>query len=86
MDIIEQLESRVLRTIATVETYQFENQQLHEVQHTLQQTLKEREQTIAELQQQIEQHKNETVRLKHEKNEWESKVTTLLEMLDRSER
>lgn len=86
MDIIEQLESRVLRTIATVETYQFENQQLHEVQHTLQQTLRERENTIAELQQQIEQLNNENVRLKNEKNEWESKVTTLLEMLERSER
>lgn len=86
MDIIEQLESRVLRTIATVETYQFENQQLHEVQHTLQQTLQERESTIAELQQQLEQLNNENVRLKNEKNEWESKVTTLLEMLERSER
>lgn len=86
MDIIEQLESRVLRTIATVETYQFENQQLHEVQHTLQQTLQARESTIAELQQQLEQLNNENVRLKNEKNEWESKVTTLLEMLERSER
>lgn len=105
MDILEQLEKKILNTVSAFDdarieclTLRDETSALSEANaaakteiETLKQQLAEanqrlehRDTAIAALKHQYESAKKESVRMAHEKNDWEVKVTALMETIEQS--
>ena len=91
MDILEQLEQKVLSTVAALEDARQQRrayeEQISELKQQLadaEQRLQHRDTAITALQQQYEAAKKESSRLTHEKSEWEVKVSTLMETIEQS--
>tara|TARA_Y100001949_G_scaffold176607_1_gene190793 strand:- start:267 stop:806 length:540 start_codon:yes stop_codon:yes gene_type:complete len=82
VDIFEQLENKVAKTIQTLETIQLEKMELQEELDTTQQTVAEQQQKLDELQQKNELLNKETIRLAHEKNEVETRIASLMQTLE----
>lgn len=91
MDILEQLEQKVLGTVAALENARQQrtvaDQKIADLQQRLsdaEERLQHRDTAITALQQQYEAVKKENARLAHEKNEWEVKVSALMEAIEDS--
>jgi len=91
LDILEQLEQKVLSTVAALEDARQQRrayeEQISELKQQLadaEQRLQHRDTAITALQQQYEAAKKESSRLTHEKSEWEVKVSTLMETIEQS--
>lgn len=112
MDILEQLEQKILNTVSALDdarkesmTFRDECSSLREETDKLKeandtasseieklkqqlaeanQRLEHRDTAIAALQHQYELAKKESTRLTHEKNDWEVKVTALMETIEQS--
>jgi FtsZ-binding cell division protein ZapB len=105
VDILEQLEKKVLNTVSALTDTRKECQNLREENNTLteqaskkeaevetlkqqlaeaSQRLEHRDTAIAALKHQYESAKKDSVRLTHEKNDWEVKVTALMETIEQS--
>lgn len=91
MDILEQLEQKVLGTVAALENARQQrnvaDQEIADLKQRLadaEERLQHRDTAITALQQQYESVKKENARLAHEKNEWEVKVSALMEAIEDS--
>ena len=82
VDIFEQLENKVAKTIQTLETIQLEKMELQEELGKAQQQVAEQQQQLDELQQQNEHLGKEGVRLSHEKNQMETRLSGLMQTLE----
>ena len=97
--MLEQLEQKILNTVSALQETRKENKALQETTDELNNTIAELRQAVSDaeerlqhrdtaitaLQQQYEAVKRENTRLSHEKNEWEVKVSALMEAIDETE-
>lgn len=105
MDILEQLEQKILNTVTSLNESRKECQSLRDENNALtektsdataeidtlkqqlaeaNQRLEHRDTAIAALKHQYESVKKESTRMAHEKNEWEVKVSALMETIEQS--
>jgi chromosome segregation ATPase len=105
VDILEQLEQKILNTVSALDDARKEcinlrdecsnlreenNKATAEIEALKQQIaeanqrLEHRDTAIGALQHQYESAKKESIRLAHEKNDWEVKVTALMETIEQS--
>ena len=82
VDIFEQLENKVAKTIQTLEIIQLEKMELQEELEQAQQTIADQQSKLDELEQKSELLSKETTRLAHEKNEVETRIASLMQTLE----
>jgi len=99
LDILEQLEQKILKTVSALQDTRKANQELQQKNESADQALaalrqqvadaeerlQHRDTAITALKQQYEAVKKENTRLAHEKNEWEVKVSALMEAIAQTE-
>jgi chromosome segregation ATPase len=92
LDILEQLEHKVLGTVSALEdarqqrrTLEDQIEALKQQLATTEERLQHRDTAITALQQQYEAAKKENTRLAQEKSEWEVKVSALMELIEQCE-
>jgi chromosome segregation ATPase len=94
--MLEQLEQKILSTVTALQEARKDNKALQETTEELNNTIAELRQAVSDaeqrlqhrdtaitaLQQQYESVKRENTRLSQEKNDWEVKVSALMEAID----